>query len=129
MKFFEKRVQPRTRHRIQVRFGADGQVAPGFITDVSNTGMALLCREKPLTRVLSMELSYENITATLACEVRWTETVQVKGRNLTHMGLKIMSAPLAYLEIVKRIESKVPVVKSGELPDSETSETATASSE
>lgn len=106
MQFFEKRVQPRTRHRIQVRFGNDREWNPGFITDVSNTGVAILCREKPVTRVVTIHISYEQTEATLACEVRWTELVNIRGRSLTHMGLKIVSAPLDYMDIVRQIESR-----------------------
>ncbi len=116
MQFFEKRVQARTRHRIQVRFGNDGEWNPGFITDVSNTGVALLCREKPLTRVVTIHLSYQDIQATLACEVRWTEIVNLRGRSLTHMGLKIVSAPLNYMDIVRRIENlnSQPIIDTAE---------------
>ena len=106
MKFFEKRVQPRTRIRIQIRFGTDREWQNGFITDVSNTGVAILCRQKPVTRVISLQLEYQGSKASLACEVRWTESVDIRGRNLTHMGLKIISAPLDYLEMVQDIEKR-----------------------
>ena len=106
MKYFEKRVQPRTRIRIQVRFGTDQAWQTGFVTNVSNTGLALLCKEKPVTRVVSLHLQFDGTSATLACEVRWTENVTIRTHNLTHLGLKIVSAPLDYLEIVKQIEEK-----------------------
>jgi len=120
MKYFEKRVQPRTHIRIQVRFGTDQVWQTGFVTNVSNTGLALLCKEKPVTRVVSLQLQYNGTSATLACEVRWTENVTIRTHNLTHLGLKIVSAPLNYLEIVQQIEAKYGTTEDDENGDTDT---------
>lgn len=109
MKHFEKRNHQRTRQRIQIRFGNEQKFETGFITDVSNTGLAVLCRESPVTRIVTLQMNYENITANLACELRWKESVKLHGHNLTHVGLKVVSAPIEYLDIVKRVENQVPV--------------------
>ncbi len=98
--------KPARRLKMQVRFSKESNFQPGLITDISTTGLSLLCREKPTDRTITLSLAYQSLATDVVCEAMRQETVNIHGHTLNKLILKIVAAPLSYLDIVDSIESQ-----------------------
>ncbi len=98
--------KPAKRLKMQVRFSKASSFQPGLVTDISTSGLTLLCREKPKNRTITLSIAYQNLTTDVVCEALRQETVDMHGHTLNHMELKIVAAPLSYLDIVDAIEAQ-----------------------
>lgn len=98
--------EPVRRLKMQVRFSRESSYQPGLVTDISTTGLTLLCKEKPKERTITLSLAYQSLTTDIVCEALRQETVDLHGHTLNHLQLKIVAAPLSYLDIVDKIEAQ-----------------------
>jgi len=98
--------KPARRLKMQVRFSKASAFQPGLITDISTTGLTMLCREKPSDRTITLSLAYQSLATDIVCEALRQETVEMHGHTLNHLQLKIVAAPLSYLDIVDAIEAQ-----------------------
>ncbi|NOZ13753.1 MAG: hypothetical protein GXO69_08930 [Acidobacteria bacterium] len=98
--------KPARRLKMQVRFSKASRFQPGLVTDISTRGLTLLCKEKPENRTITLSLAYQNLTTDVVCEALHQETVDMHGHLLNHLELKIVAAPLSYLDIVDAIEAR-----------------------
>ena len=98
--------KPARRLKMQVRFSRASTFQQGLITDISTTGLTMLCREKPSDRTITLSLAYQSFTTDIVCEALRQETVDIHGHTLNHLQLKIVAAPLSYLDIVDAIEAQ-----------------------
>ncbi len=98
--------KPARRLKMQVRFSKASTFQLGLITDISTTGLTMLCREKPSDRTITLSLAYQSLTTDIVCEALRQETVDIHGHTLNHLQLKIVAAPLSYLDIVDAIEEQ-----------------------
>ena len=98
--------KPVRRLKMQVRFNKASTFQTGLITNISTTGLTMLCREKPSDRTITLSLAYQSLSTDIVCEALHQETVDIHGHTLNHLQLKIVAAPLSYLDIVDAIEAQ-----------------------
>ncbi|MCK5879566.1 MAG: hypothetical protein KAH24_07295 [Holophagae bacterium] len=98
--------RPARRLKMQVRFSKASSFQPGLVTEISTSGLTLLCREKPRDRTITLSLAYQSLSTDIVCEMLRQETVDIHGHTLNHLQLKIVAAPLSYLDIVDAIEEQ-----------------------
>ena len=98
--------RPARRLKMQVRFSKASSFQPGLVTEISTSGLTLLCREKPRDRTITLSLAYQSLATDIVCEMLRQETVDIHGHTLNHLQLKIVAAPLSYLDIVDAIEAQ-----------------------
>lgn len=106
MNLSDEQENPARRLKMQVRFSKASSFQPGLITEISTSGLTLLCREKPTDRTITLSLAYQSLTTDIVCEALRQETVDIHGHTLNHLQLKIVAAPLSYLDIVDAIEAQ-----------------------
>ncbi|RLE22733.1 MAG: hypothetical protein DRJ08_03680 [Acidobacteria bacterium] len=94
------------RLKMQVRFSKASNFQPGLITEISTSGLTLLCKEKPENRTITLSLAYQSLTTDIVCEALRQKTVDIHGHTLNHLELKIVAAPLSYLDIVDAIDAQ-----------------------
>ncbi len=97
---------PARRLKMQVRFSRASNFQPGLVTEISTSGLTLLCREKPEDRTITLSLAYQSLATDIVCEALRRETVDIHGHTLNRLQLKIVAAPLSYLDIVDAIEAQ-----------------------
>ncbi|NOY23987.1 MAG: hypothetical protein GXO70_10825 [Acidobacteria bacterium] len=102
----KEKENPARRLKMQVRFSKASSFQPGLVTEISTSGLTLLCREKPKDRTITLSLAYQSLSTDIVCEALRQETVDIHGHTLNHLQLKIVAAPLSYLDIVDAIEAQ-----------------------
>ena len=86
----EKQTNPRTRGRIQVRFGVDKLDRTAFTNNISATGAFIRTNNvvAPGT-TLKVEFKFEAITVEVCARVVWAKKVPAQMAHILHCGMGV----------------------------------------
>ena len=107
-----RKLTARTPVRLKAKIILDGETYPGFIQNVSESGIGYFVEsvikvEKDFTPKKMMELNFEvpsGETLKLDCEIIWCSRKSPDDKNLT-IGVKIIKPSQKYKKFAKNLEA------------------------
>ena len=99
----ENRKEHRAKKRIPAMIKKGKKHNHGLTTDLSFHGIGIICQDLPETMVFTIGIKEKNMPVTLACEKVWHHTINLHGKDVYHVGARIINANMSYLDLMDKL--------------------------